>query len=35
MGRVREMQTDPGRYIGRDVRDVGGGERKNSGEEER
>lgn len=25
MGRVREMQTDPGRYIGRDVRDVGGG----------
>lgn len=24
MGRVREMQTDPGRYIGRDVRDVGG-----------
>lgn len=34
MGRVREMQTDTGRYIGRDVRDVGG-KRKNSGEEER
>ena len=24
MGRVREMQTDTGRYIGRDVQDVGG-----------
>lgn len=34
MGQVREMQTDTGRYIGRDVRDVGG-KRKNSGEEER